>query len=280
MYQELPPSPPLRALVRTYWQLEEHHAPGEEYHHFMPERTVRVLFFSGDSWLAPDTTSAPERLSGAHLSGLSLTPRRLLSYGLTRALGIELYPWGAVQLFGWRMGVDQLDLGQLSAPVARAVPALLRAGAWTEAREVVDAWLLERLRDQEREPGVGIRAATQLYHSLGTARIGPLAETLNVSARALERAFSQEVGVGAKTLARLIRFEEAHNRLHLNPDEPLAGLAYDLGFADQAHLTREFRALAHMTPRTFREYARQMQHRHDALQDEGLYTRRSPLVHP
>ena len=147
MYREVLPSPPLRALVRRYWLLEEHHAPGEEDHHFMPERTVRLLFFSGESWLAPTRTATPERLSGAHLSGLTLTPRRLLSYGLTRALGIELYPWGAAQLFGWRMGLDTLDLTAVSAPVARAVPALLRAGAWNEAREVVDDWLLERLRE-------------------------------------------------------------------------------------------------------------------------------------
>ena len=59
-----------------------------------------------------------------------------------------------------------------------------------------------------------------------------------------------------------------------------AGLAYDLGFADQAHLTREFRALAHMTPRTFREYARQMAHRHDALQDTGLYARSAAPARP
>ena len=63
-----------------------------------------------------------------------------------------------------------------------------------------------------------------------------------------------EVGVNAKTLARLIRFEEVRNRLWLEPKVSLAQLAYELGFADQAHLTREFRALSYMTPRTFGQF--------------------------
>ncbi|MFC4639949.1 AraC family transcriptional regulator [Deinococcus hohokamensis] len=268
------PHPRLRALVRTYWQVEEFHAPGHEEHRFMPERTVRLTFFSGDSWEgAPGETSALERLPGASLTGMRLAPRRLVSVGLTRALGVELYPWGARQLFGWSMGIEALDLTPVSAPVSRAIPALLRAGAWNEAREVLEDWLLERLQAHEREAGPAVQAATTLYASLGTARIGALAEQLDISPRQLERGFAQEVGINAKTLARLIRFEEAHNRLYLNPDEPLAWLAYDLGFADQAHLTREFRTLSHMTPRAFAAYARQMTHPHDALEPALAFPR-------
>ncbi|MBZ9752607.1 helix-turn-helix domain-containing protein [Deinococcus sp. HMF7604] len=266
MYLEVLPHVRLRQLVRTYWQIEEFHAPGQEEHRFMPERTVRLTFFSGDSWQSGAAHSdALERLPGATLTGMWLAPRRLVSVGLTRALGVELYPWGARQLFGWSMAMQGLDLAPVSAPVSRAIPALLRAGAWAEAREVLDDWLLERLATHEQALGVAVQAASALYTSLGTARIGTLAEELNVSSRQLERGFAQEVGVNAKTLARLIRFEEAHNRLYVNPDEGLAGLAYDLGFADQAHLTREFRTMAHMTPRAFAAYARQMAHPHDAL---------------
>lgn len=68
----------------------------------------------------------------------------------------------------------------------------------------------------------------------------------------------QEVGLPAKTLGRLIRFDEVQRRLRDQPGESLAGLALELGFADQAHLNREFRALAQMTPRTFALRARQL----------------------
>lgn len=88
----------------------------------MPERTVCLTFFSGDSW-----QGTLERMPGATLTGMHLTPQRLVSVGLTRAMGVELYPWGARQLFSWAMGVQTLDLAPVSGPVSRAIPAL----SWT-----------------------------------------------------------------------------------------------------------------------------------------------------
>lgn len=93
----------------------------------------------------------------------------------------------------------------------------------------------------------------QLSPADGTAtgepvKMAELAEELGVSTRTLERQFLQEVGIGAKTLSRLIRFEAAYNTLSYAPQTPLVSLAYETGFADQAHLTREFRALGGLTP--------------------------------
>ena len=51
-----------------------------------------------------------------------------------------------------------------------------------------------------------------------------------------------------KTAARLIRFEAARARLGT---VPLARLAAEHGFADQAHLAREFRALGGAPPTAF-----------------------------
>ena len=177
-----------------------------------------------------------------------------MSIGATRALGVELYPWAARQLFGWEFSVPNLDLSAQYPLLARAVSALLKLGAWDEARQLLEDWLLGLLSERGRELGTGARAAGALYGSLGQARIGALAEEFNLSPRQLERQFVQEVGVNAKTLARLIRFEEVHNRLWLDPQRSLAQLAYALGFADQAHLTREFRALSFMTPRSFGQF--------------------------
>ena len=52
-----------------------------------------------------------------------------------------------------------------------------------------------------------------------------------------------------KTVARLIRFERAVDLLRTSPGMRMADLAADCGYFDQAHLNREFRSLAEMTPR-------------------------------
>lgn len=253
-YQEFLPDARLSPLVRNYWQMDEYHDIGQQEHRFMPERLVRLTFYAGSTWRGSLTGGDLERMPAASLEGLTLTPLRAVSIGSTKALGVELYPWAARQLFGWNFSLTTLDLSLAHPSLTSAVGALLRLNAWHEARQLLEDWLLGLLSERGSEPGVGVRAAGELYNSLGQARIGALAEELNLSQRQLERHFAAEVGVNAKTLSRLIRFEEVHNRLWLDPDVSLAQLAYELGFADQAHLTREFRALSYMTPRTFGQF--------------------------
>lgn len=252
---EFPPDTRLGHLVRNYWQMDEGLDLGPQEHRSMPEQLVRLTFHAGTTWRGSLTGGALERLPSASLEGLTLTPLRAVSLGSPQALGAELYPWGARQLFGWNFGQPTLDLSLTHPLLTRAISALLRLNAWDEARQFLDDWLLGLLTERGQALNVGTEAALKLYGSPGQARIGTLAEELNISARHLERLFAADVGVSAKILARLIRFEAVHNRLWLDPNVSLAQLAYELGFADQAHLTREFKALSLMTPRSFGQFA-------------------------
>jgi len=72
-----------------------------------------------------------------------------------------------------------------------------------------------------------------------------------VGERWLERAFARHVGYGPKMLARVVRFQHAVALLDAGPPLSWSALAYEAGFADQAHLVREFRALAGLTPGDF-----------------------------
>ncbi|EYB66582.1 AraC family transcriptional regulator [Deinococcus phoenicis] len=254
-YREFLPDARLRHLVRAYWQVEDHEV-GQEEHRLLPDRLVSLNFQVGSTWRGPVLGGELEIMPGAALLGLTLTPQRAVSSGQHRALGVELFPWAARQLFGWEFSLSTLDLSVTYPLLTRAVRALLGLDAWEEARQLVEDWLLGLLSERGRELGAGAGAAGALYSSLGQVRIGTLAEELNLSQRQLERQFLSEVGVNAKTLSRLIRFEEVHHRLWHNPQLSLAQLAYELGYADQAHLTREFRAMSAMTPRGFGAFVR------------------------
>jgi AraC-like DNA-binding protein len=76
-----------------------------------------------------------------------------------------------------------------------------------------------------------------------------LAATLGITDRQLRRRFATAVGYGPKTLQRILRFQRflaLASRDTAPPD--LAQLAFEAGYADQAHLTREARRLAGHTP--------------------------------
>jgi AraC-like DNA-binding protein len=66
--------------------------------------------------------------------------------------------------------------------------------------------------------------------------------------RHLRRRFHNAVGYGPKTLERVLRFQRFLGLARLEAEPDLARLALDAGYADQAHLTRECRRLAGVTP--------------------------------
>ena len=81
---------------------------------------------------------------------------------------------------------------------------------------------------------------------------GVVARALFLSERQLRRRFDAAVGYGPQTLHRVLRFRRFLAHLERAPG-PLARLATDAGYADQAHLTREARELSGMTPRELSE---------------------------
>ena len=90
--------------------------------------------------------------------------------------------------------------------------------------------------------------ATQL---LATGRITAtgLGPALAVSQRQLRRRFDESVGYGPKTMQRILRFRRVVDYLTgPMPVADLADLAFRLGYADQAHLTRETTRLAGLPP--------------------------------
>ncbi len=85
------------------------------------------------------------------------------------------------------------------------------------------------------------------------SRVGPdLAEQLGVSQRTIQRALKETLGHGPKFLSRRIRLQELARLLVTEPDLDLATLAFELGYADQAHLTNDFRSVTGMSPGAYR----------------------------
>ena len=80
--------------------------------------------------------------------------------------------------------------------------------------------------------------------------IGPLTENLAISESQLRRRFLAEVGIGPKTLQRTLRFQGYLALAQATKHGSLvADLAAEVGYADQAHLSRECVRLTGLTPR-------------------------------
>lgn len=71
-------------------------------------------------------------------------------------------------------------------------------------------------------------------------RADVLASHAGVSLRTLQRLFTEYVGLGPKWVIRRVRLLDAAAAVHDGSDVDWADLAFELGFSDQAHLTRMF----------------------------------------
>jgi transcriptional regulator GlxA family with amidase domain len=75
---------------------------------------------------------------------------------------------------------------------------------------------------------------------------------VDLSPRQLRRRFRAATGYGPKTLERILRFRRFVADADARPDDGLASLALNAGYADQAHLTRECTRLAGLSPARLR----------------------------
>lgn len=254
-HREYAPHPLLQHRVHSYWSMEELHTPDTEKHRFYPERLVRLCFYQGEAYL-PDLGGGLvlNPLPNVYMLGFQKEPVRFISRGLTRVVGVELFPWAARELMHNAENLQNLFFKPLNVALkdlAAEVGHLIHLNDIMGALQAIEDWLLHRLTVKDIEDHSGIQAALRLYDLRGQVRITELADMHGLSVRHLERQFQEAVGITPKLLSKIIRFEEAHNRLWANPNMSLTELAFELGYADQAHFSREFRTFTHISPSEF-----------------------------
>ena len=79
-------------------------------------------------------------------------------------------------------------------------------------------------------------------------RVGDLAHDLGCSRRHLTARFREEFGLTPKTLARILRLEQAVGLVAAAGAPAWAEVSAAAGYADQAHLVRDWRSFTGRTP--------------------------------
>lgn len=226
-------------------------------HRGLPSRHLTVVI----SLVGPVETTAP--LDGGHTSllalvgGLHAAPVTIHHDGTQHGIHLRLTPLGARRLFGmpaselaWEVVplIDVLGLGE------SLIGRLREVASWADRFTVLDAALTRALDAvsgrHDPRPEVAF-AFDRLVHAAGAVDIGSLAREVGWSRRHLSQQFRTEYGLTPKVVARMLRFERARFML-MRPDRPrLADVAAVCGYADQAHLTRDFVEFAGASPLTW-----------------------------
>ncbi len=171
--------------------------------------------------------------------------------GRQSGIEVRLDPLGAFALFGiplHELGNRVVELGELlGADAERWTEQLWDTRGRPDRFAVLDGLLADRMAAGPAISPDLAWAWRTMERSAGAVRVGDLATGAGCSHRHLVRRFREQVGATPKTAARVLRYSRAARLLARGDIRP-AQVAALCGYADQAHLTREYAAFAGTTP--------------------------------
>jgi AraC-like DNA-binding protein len=225
-YAEQPPRPALEGLVKAFWTLDAGGGDGWISHKATPDGCVELIRrLRGRSRWNGDQ---PDRFA----VGLSDAPVDFEISADARFAAIRLWPWT------WRF-LSDLPIAALHGrwrPIAGG-----RLDRLCSALPVPD----EAEAQLETSLGPGAAEVRRIGKAvLEASSVAEMSLSTGLPPRGLQRWFAAHVGLPPRRYLRLLRFQKAFEEVP--GQESLAGHAAAQGFADQAHMAREFRAMAGM----------------------------------
>lgn len=239
------PAEPLRRYVEWYW-LIDWDLPAPYASHIVPHPAVNLTF----QW--DETEGEPY----AEVNGvaLGLYTRKLTGRG--RVCGVKFRPGG------FRPYAPEAPVSRWTG---RALPAeeVFPAATADTARAIVfltddhtrvaalDAFLLALPHTPDPQADLATALVRHIRTDRTVRRVGDFAQARGLSVRALQRLFSTYVGVSPKWCILRYRIHEALEHAGTRTDVDWATLAAELGYADQAHLVRDFTATVGVPPTAY-----------------------------
>lgn len=235
------PSEPLAFFVDYYWIVRwdlRGQPPYEQT--ILPHPNVNLVF----------------EASGAGIYGVdrSLFARRLSGQG--KALGVR-FRAGCFRPF-WGAPISQLSDRvvpgvRVFGPLAEKTRvAIMSADTDGEMAGGAESLLFSCLPEPDPAASQVAELVSMINSNPSLRRVDELSIVSGLSVRSLQRLFGDYVGVSPKWVMRRARLHEA--ALRADDGEPVdwAALAIELGYADQAHLSREFSATIGVPPSRYR----------------------------
>jgi AraC-like DNA-binding protein len=261
------PAPALRPYVSGYVGFRLSGFPAGV-HLGTPSRALTAVISLADDLDVEGTagtTGAATSRGGYASVGAGLQTRSVGIHHTGRLHGVQLSltPLGARAVYGVPAAelVETLvPLQELLGPLGPELLDRLRAATgWNERFGILDALLT---RAVERRAGAAPRGreirpeVAETWHRLvaahGQVRVGAVAAAVGWSRRHLAERFRAEVGLAPKMVARILRFEHAHRLATADDPRSWADVSTQAGYADQAHLVRDWREFTGRTPTAWR----------------------------
>ncbi len=254
-HQEFEPPEELRDTIKCFWYNSRDFGEAGSSFDIMPDGYAEIIFHFGNP-CSISYNGAWQPLPSPCLMGLLNQPVTLSTKNRLQIIAIRCYPWTVFDLLGLPSGKDSVRI--FEHPIAQLQSTLnkcIHAGKIDEALAEVKQYFLNA-RSRIAVDSMLFKAGVAMREANGTLPVSEVAAAAHATVRTLERNFKQSSGYSVKDVSGLMRFEQVRNRLWLQPDSNIAGIAHELGYSDQSHLSREFKRYSGTTPAAFARKAK------------------------
>ncbi|MEH6580025.1 MAG: helix-turn-helix domain-containing protein [Amphritea sp.] len=248
------PSLRLRNFIQSYWTIQRPASSCPLPNQFLhPDGGVSLVFNFGEAW-SLDNQNFNSRFL---LSGPLQTTSTLRLTGAIDALGIRFLPGMAYPFL-------QQSLTELQSHIAHPLPLsrrftladmaeqLATAASLNDRLAIIEQRLSQRLENAPLDSPAVNHSLRWLNQTKGKQPIQQLVDQNSISQRQLERQFKCRVGMTAKQYSKLQRVANARQLLRkASETEKLSDIAIISGYYDQAHFSREFKAVIGIPPGNF-----------------------------
>ncbi|MCA9911774.1 MAG: AraC family transcriptional regulator [Anaerolineae bacterium] len=242
----------LRPYVQCFWHINQTIPYAVE--KILPTGTVELIINFGGafrtrtdtghdlhtrSWLVGLQTRyvVNEVLADSHMVGIRFHPGG--SYPFIRYDAHEFHNKIIAMDSIWQRSIHELR------------EQLYEAQTATARFQLLETFLLSRLRDHEPPASYIQHAVQSLAASSGMQPIQQLANQIGISQKHFGNQFKKIVGVTPKSLARIYRFQQVLR--HVNPTQAVdwAAVAHHCHYHDQSHFNKDFTAFTGETPTNY-----------------------------
>jgi len=233
----------LRKTVISLWELEGSLAGRST---GLPKPFAElVISLSGTHFWRDEPESDPIIFTDGWLTPVQAAPRSAETIGRLHLVGARLHPAAAASLFGpadAKGPAYPIPLNFLLGRQGSALrQALVDADSLDQRFEAFASWLELRLDGVDDSWFPEVRDLARLNW-----RVDELARETGLSSRGLHKRFVHKLGLSPKLWLQLGRFDAVLR--HRPATGSLADLAANFGYADQAHMTAEFRRFSGLSP--------------------------------
>jgi AraC-like DNA-binding protein len=254
-HQEFEPPGELQDAIKCFWYDQRDYGAQQSGLEVPPDGFAEIIFHFG-SGCSIASHGELQPLPSPFMVGLLNQPVVFYAKDVLKIIGIRCYPWTVFDLLGLPSGKDAVHTFQ--HPIAQLQSALteyVHAGSIDEAVVQLRQYFLDA-RSRIDVDSMLFKAGVAMQKAKGNLPVSEVAEAAHATVRTLERTFKQSSGYTVKDVSRLMRFEQVRNRLWTDPNTNIAGLAHELGYTDQSHLSREFKRYSGTTPAAFARKAK------------------------